>query len=97
MGSRAEGTNPRAMGTNPRALEKFPVTPIKPKPREKWYAGKRFVDDHTEIVWATWEECKHLFQNENHSRCRGFCRKEDAQAWLDALPSFSRYAVGPTP
>ncbi len=91
MGSRAAGTNPRAIGTNPRALEKFPVTPVRPRLREKWYAGKRFADDHVEVVWARWEECQHLFQGENHSRCKGFWRKQDAEAWLESLPAFSNY------
>ena len=94
MASRADGTNPRANGTNPRAvanLKRFPVTPIKPKLREKWYAGKRYADDHVEIVWARWEECSHLFQNENHSRCRGFWRKEDAESWIASLPAFSNH------
>lgn len=94
MGSRANGTNPRAVGTNPRSiapenLEKFPVTPIKARPRERWYAGKRYADGHIEIVWARWEECKHLFQFENHSRVRGFWRKQDAESWVHSLPKFS--------
>jgi hypothetical protein len=73
--------------------EKFPSTPLRAKePRKKWYAGKRYWDDHVEVVFGNWAEVMHLFQGKNHSHCRGFWREEDARAWVFSIPDRSQFA-----
>jgi len=57
-----------------------------PKPREHWYAGKRFKNQTVLVVFGFWEDVRREFQFENHSRCKRFNSKEAAMAWVNALP-----------
>jgi hypothetical protein len=58
----------------------------KKQPKEHWYAGKRYKDQSTIVVYGTWEKCCVEFQWDMHSRFRRFETEEEAHKWVSSLP-----------